>query len=55
MKVIATEIPDVLILEPRIFKDNRGFFYESFNERVFTEKTGIVPHFVQDKIGRAHV
>ena len=53
MKVIATEIPDVLILEPRIFKDDRGFFYESFNERVFTEKTGIVPHFVQDNHSRS--
>lgn len=49
MKVIATKIPDVLIIEPRLFEDERGFFYESFNERQFAEKTGILtPKFVQD-------
>jgi dTDP-4-dehydrorhamnose 3,5-epimerase len=53
MKVIATEIPDVLILEPRIFADERGFFYESFNEREFQEKTGIKVHFVQDNHSRS--
>jgi dTDP-4-dehydrorhamnose 3,5-epimerase len=53
MKVIATEIPDVLILEPRIFEDERGFFYESFNEREFCEKTGIKAHFVQDNHSRS--
>jgi dTDP-4-dehydrorhamnose 3,5-epimerase len=48
MKVITTEIPDVLIIEPRVFEDDRGFFYESFNQRIFAEKTGVNPNFVQD-------
>ncbi|MDH4558252.1 dTDP-4-dehydrorhamnose 3,5-epimerase [Pseudomonas sp. BN417] len=48
MKVIATELPDVLILEPRVFGDERGFFYESYNARVFEELTGLKPDFVQD-------
>ena len=48
MKVIPTEIDDVLIFEPRVFGDDRGFFYESFNERRFGEITGLKPHFVQD-------
>ena len=48
MNVIPTEIPDVMIIEPRIFGDDRGFFYESFNQRVFTEKTGVTDTFVQD-------
>ena len=48
MNVISTEIPDVLIIEPRVFEDDRGFFYESFNQRIFAEKTGVNPNFVQD-------
>lgn len=48
MKVIATEIPDVLILEPKIFGDERGFFLESYNRRVFRDATGIDAEFVQD-------
>jgi dTDP-4-dehydrorhamnose 3,5-epimerase len=48
MNVIKTEIPGVLILEPTVFDDERGFFYESYNERAFAEATGISPHFVQD-------
>jgi dTDP-4-dehydrorhamnose 3,5-epimerase len=48
MKVISTEIPDVLIIETRVFGDERGFFYESFNEKVFKEKTGLNVTFVQD-------
>jgi dTDP-4-dehydrorhamnose 3,5-epimerase len=48
MKVIGTAIPDVKILEPRVFGDARGFFYESFNERAFQEGTGVKPMFVQD-------
>ncbi|MDY6938516.1 MAG: dTDP-4-dehydrorhamnose 3,5-epimerase [Cyanobacteriota bacterium] len=48
MKVIPTKIPDVMIIEPRIFGDDRGFFYESFNQRVFAEKTGVTDTFVQD-------
>ncbi len=48
MKIIPTEIPDVLIIEPRIFGDERGFFYESYNAQVFTEKTNLSLQFVQD-------
>ena len=48
MKVIKTNIPDVLLFEPRVFGDDRGFFYESFNDRVFQEATGQQFNFVQD-------
>ncbi|MFV1921585.1 MAG: dTDP-4-dehydrorhamnose 3,5-epimerase [Methylotenera sp.] len=48
MNVIETKIPDVLIFEPRVFGDDRGFFYESFNAREFEKATGINAHFVQD-------
>lgn len=48
MNVVATEIPDVLIIEPRVFGDDRGFFYESFNQKVWEEKTGLQATFVQD-------
>ncbi len=48
MKVIETKIPDVLIFEPKVFGDDRGFFYESFNAREFEKATGINAHFVQD-------
>lgn len=48
MKVIEAGIPEVLILEPRVFEDERGFFFESFNQHVFEEKTGLSPRFVQD-------
>jgi dTDP-4-dehydrorhamnose 3,5-epimerase len=48
MKVVDTAIPEVKILEPRVFSDARGFFYESYNERVFREATGVAPSFVQD-------
>ncbi len=48
MKIIKTEIPDVLILEPDVFGDNRGFFYESYNKKKFQEGTGIEYDFVQD-------
>ena len=50
--VIKTEIPDLLILEPRVFGDERGFFLESFNEREMRE-AGIVGHFVQDNHSRS--
>ena len=46
--VIPTAIPDVLILEPKVFGDARGFFYESFNGREFAEATGVTDPFVQD-------
>lgn len=48
MNIIKTELKDCFIIEPRIFKDERGYFFESFNERTFTEKTGLNVHFVQD-------
>jgi len=48
MQVQTTRIPDVLIFEPKVFGDDRGFFYESFNERRFIELTGIETSFVQD-------
>lgn len=48
MQVIETDIPDVKILEPKIWGDDRGFFFESFNQRDFAEKTGIHDAFVQD-------
>lgn len=48
MNVIATEIPDVLMIEPKLFGDSRGFFFESFNERTFREQTGVDLSFVQD-------
>ena len=48
MKAIQTELPEVLILEPRVFGDERGCFYESFNARAFAEATGRDCTFVQD-------
>ncbi|WP_426110166.1 dTDP-4-dehydrorhamnose 3,5-epimerase [Massilia sp. PWRC2] len=48
MKIIPTSIPDVVILEPTVYGDARGFFYESFNERKFRELTGSDARFVQD-------
>lgn len=53
MKVTRTEIPDVLILEPRVFGDARGFFLESYNEKVFRESTGLSVNFVQDNHSRS--
>jgi dTDP-4-dehydrorhamnose 3,5-epimerase len=53
MTVISTDIPDVLILEPKVFGDSRGFFFESFNEKVFREATGVTAHFVQDNHSRS--
>jgi dTDP-4-dehydrorhamnose 3,5-epimerase len=53
MKIIPTEIPGLVILEPRVFEDERGFFFESFNERVFTEQTGLEVRFVQDNHSRS--
>ena len=46
--VIKTDLPEVLILEPKIFGDNRGFFFESFNQRDFQQATGLDLTFVQD-------
>ena len=48
MKATPTAIADVLLIEPRVFGDARGFFYESFNARAFAEATGVKLDFVQD-------
>ena len=48
MKVLPTKIPDVLIIEPKVFGDDRGFFFESFNQKQFSALTGIEKDFVQD-------
>jgi dTDP-4-dehydrorhamnose 3,5-epimerase len=48
MKVTPTAIADVLLIEPKVFGDERGFFFESFNERAFREATGVTLPFVQD-------
>ncbi len=48
MKVVETSIPDVLIIEPKVFGDERGFFYESFNAAAFEAATGLKRQFVQD-------
>jgi dTDP-4-dehydrorhamnose 3,5-epimerase len=53
MRITATDIPDVLIIEPRVFGDERGFFYESFNLKVWEEKTGLRMTFVQDNHSRS--
>lgn len=53
MNVIACELPGVLILEPKVFGDERGFFYESFNARSFEQATGLKTDFVQDNHSRS--
>ncbi|ELX10747.1 dTDP-4-dehydrorhamnose 3,5-epimerase RfbC [Janthinobacterium sp. HH01] len=53
MNVIATPLEGLLVLEPRVFGDDRGFFYESFNARRFAELTGVTLPFVQDNHSRS--
>ncbi|AEG91953.1 dTDP-4-dehydrorhamnose 3,5-epimerase [Ramlibacter tataouinensis] len=53
MKVTPTAIPDVLIIEPKLFGDARGFFLESFNQRQFNDATGLQVQFVQDNHSRS--
>lgn len=53
MKIIPTGIPDVMVVEPTVFGDARGFFFESFNTRRFAELTGITANFVQDNHSRS--
>lgn len=53
IKIIPTAIPDVLIIEHRIFGDDRGFFYESFNEKEFRQATNVKDPFVQDNHSRS--
>ncbi|MBA0916183.1 MAG: dTDP-4-dehydrorhamnose 3,5-epimerase [Nitrosospira sp.] len=53
MKVTPTSIPSVLIIEPRVFSDTRGLFFESFNQRAFNQATGLDVNFVQDNYSRS--
>ena len=53
MKIEQTQIPDVLVIEPAVFGDNRGFFMESYNQREFEQKTGLTVSFVQDNHSRS--
>lgn len=48
MKIIPTAIPEVKIFEPRLYADDRGFFYESYNQKTLADEAGIHSHFVQD-------
>jgi len=53
MQVVRTEIPGVLLLEPKVFGDERGFFFEAYNRRAFREATGLDVDFVQDNHSRS--
>ncbi|MHC8315338.1 dTDP-4-dehydrorhamnose 3,5-epimerase [Pseudomonas sp. LB3P31] len=53
MNVVTTDLPGVVIIEPRVFGDERGFFYESFNAKAFTAATGVDKQFVQDNHSRS--
>jgi dTDP-4-dehydrorhamnose 3,5-epimerase len=53
VNIIQTAIPDLLIIEPKVFGDSRGFFFESFNSQLFREKTGVQLEFVQDNHSRS--
>lgn len=53
MQVHPTVLPDVLLFEPKIFGDARGFFFESFNARAFQAASGLTPEFVQDNHSRS--
>lgn len=53
MQILESGLPDVLIIEPRMFGDARGFFFESYNEREFRAATGLDVHFVQDNHSRS--
>ena len=53
MKAIPTAIPDVLVLEPKVFGDARGFFLESYNQRIFNQAIGLEVEFVQDNHSRS--
>lgn len=53
MQIVQTAIPDLLVIEPRVFGDTRGFFFESFNQKVFEQLTGRSDRFVQDNHSRS--
>ncbi len=48
MKTTRYEVPDIILFEPKIFRDDRGYFFESFNQKVFEGETGLHVNFVQD-------
>ena len=53
MKVTPTAMPEVLIIEPKVFGDARGVFFESFNQEAFNDATGLDVNFVQDNHSRS--
>lgn len=53
MQVVATRIPEVLLLEPKVYGDDRGFFFESYNQRQWESLTGLACNFVQDNHSRS--
>lgn len=53
MKVTPTALPEVLLIEPKVFGDARGFFFESFNQKAFAAATGLAVDFVQDNHSRS--
>lgn len=53
MQAERLAIPDVVLFRPKVFGDERGFFYESFNAKAFSEATGLAPNFVQDNHSRS--
>ena len=55
MKVRPLSIPDILLIEPKVFKDNRGFFFESFNQATFEKETNLSPTFVQENHSRSNL
>ena len=54
MKLIETPLKDCYIIEPTLFEDERGYFYEKFNEKKFEKLTGLNGHFVQDNISKSY-
>ncbi len=48
MRVVETKLKDCFIIEPTFFKDERGYFFESYSQKKFEELTGLSPHFIQD-------
>ena len=53
MKVTALSIPDILLIEPKVFRDDRGFFFESFNQEDFEKRANLAPIFVQENHSRS--
>lgn len=53
MQIISTDFQDLYIIEPAIFTDERGFFYENFNQKIFLEKTGLNLNFVQENFSKS--